>query len=1196
MPERSYLRRIVPLVLTGFFTACGDSAFKFLALLVAAGASWDYFRAAPVLLLVATACILPFVILPQPAGYLADRISKRYVIILSRITNALILIGGILSLNWLDTVAGVAGVVGVLFLSASVSACFHPAFGGIYPETFSEPEISRACGRIEAAKTLGIIVGIVSSSGVYLLSNGNLNAAGYLVIIAAFLAIVFSIAILPVIAPVQRKKDLIYPMVSGWRLGWKELTRNYGILLAALGDVFIIAVGLAVQPLLIVYSIYTLGLPAATDVALLQLIPVLGLAIGSVLAGKWSGRKIELGLVPIGALVMALGLGCLVWWPGELREFTLGLPEYLEEGENVRTTVSLTIRTGALLSALLCGVAAGCFLLPVRSFLLQRLTPERRGAALGVKNSWTFLTAALLMLVTTVFALGACKNQPELPSWLAEIAACFPVVSPRILLVTFGMTVLAVTVLTMWLLPNFMLRFIILTLGHTLYRIRVVGAENIPARGAAMFLSNHVSLIDSILISSCTSRQIRFLLHENYYSVPLLGFIARMTGFFKVPSRRKAKSMGQFFDAVQKSLREGGIVCVFPEGKVSRNGLMSEFKHGYLKMLPPECEVPIIPVNISFVWGSIFSYYAGSVKLRLPSHLPFIATISFGKPMSRKDSPFEIRQSIGELAAEAAREKFPREQSLQLALARLSHRHPFRPLLADSGGRKLSSLQLLTGALQLSRQIRSRLSGEGECIGILLPNGVDQAMTITAVLLADRIVAPLNYSMPREVLTECIRRAEIPLVITQKEYLEKHHLPQTKEMVFLEDLQDGIACWKKVLIFLAAVLLPPKELMNMFSPLSAFDRERNAVLLFSSGSTGVPKGVLLTHHNLYTDVYAVANSMLIGPNDRILGNLPLFHSFGLNTCFFLAVLRGAQVIYVSNPLDGRNVCRTLKEEKITICFATPSFLLTYLHRAEEGTFESLRLMVTGAEKLRNDIAVRFHEITGKRLVVVEAYGSTELAPVVTVNLAESSVETGQKFGRNGSIGLPLENISVRILDPLSYQPVAPGEEGLLCVKGPIVMRGYLNDPATTAKVMHQDYYDTGDIARMNEDGYIDICGRLSRFSKIAGEMVPHEMVENIINELCGGHRRTVAVCGMPDPAKGEVLLVLHLPDLPMTPDEIVEQLRERSISNLWIPKAKHFRQVEQLPLLASGKLNLQELRRQVDDIVAEMQSSEGKQS
>ena len=602
-------------------------------------------------------------------------------------------------------------------------------------------------------------------------------------------------------------------------------------------------------------------------------------------------------------------------------------------------------------------------------------------------------------------------------------------------------------------------------------------------------------------------------------------------------------------------------------------------------MLPEKMDVPIIPVNISFAWGSIFSnFFSRQGCGRRKFAFPLFSAVTFGKAVSRKTSAFEIRQKIIELGADAAQRALPDEVTLHHSAVKLAKKLWFRKVFSDYGGKDYSVFRLVTEAALLSRYIRRNIPSNQQYVGTLLPNSTAAVKAILAILMADRTPVPLNYSTSQAVFDRSVEKAGIGLIITSSDFLGKIRVSPGEKGACLEEIEKKFSLTGKCLMNLALFCLPGREFMNMISPLSAFDLSRDAALLFSSGSTGDPKGVRLSHHNLNSNARSVAYGLAALPSDLIVGNLPLFHSFGLNVCFWMPVMKGIPVVYLANPLDSTAVRSILSQRKATMLFATPSFLQKYLQRCSGEELSSLRLVATGAEKLRADIAEKVRTLTEGRLEIVECYGCTELSPVVSINIAQNVAELGNKVGCADSIGQALENISVRILDPLNFTPVEPGEEGILCVKGSLVMEGYLNDPQLTEEVMTGEYYITGDIARMDSSGHIHICGRLSRFSKIAGEMVPHEMVERIINEMCACDNRVVAVGGMPDPTKGEALLVLYTDEMSMTPEQVVEQLRERSISNLWIPKAKNFHRVEQLPLLGSGKLDLSLLRHIAEDL------------
>ena len=402
-------------------------------------------------------------------------------------------------------------------------------------------------------------------------------------------------------------------------------------------------------------------------------------------------------------------------------------------------------------------------------------------------------------------------------------------------------------------------------------------------------------------------------------------------------------------------------------------------------------------------------------------------------------------------------------------------------------------------------------------------------------------------------------------------------MPERSGMIFLDGIGDKTGSpFMRLLWKLAVTFLPSDELMKLVSPASWNDVEKVAVILFSSGSTGIPKGVMLTHHNINANVTSVTKVIGWSRDDRVPGNLPLFHSFGMTVCLWMPLITGGSVTMIDNPLDTAAMGEVLSRGRMTLLVTTPGFLQFYMRRCPREAFSTLRLTITGAEKLRDDIAAKFHELTG--LTIAEGYGCTELSPVVSINLANSRMELGAQVAELGSIGPPLPGVCIKIVDPGTFELLPENTDGLMIVKGATVMKGYLNDPEKTAEVMYQgQWYITGDIARMNRNGFVTITGRMSRFSKIAGEMVPHELVEREINNLLRPEDRLFAVCGGSDTRKGERLLVFYTDRDRLDPALVVKELNKLPIPKLWIPKADSFVYVESLPLLGSGKLDLAKL-------------------
>ena len=348
-----------------------------------------------------------------------------------------------------------------------------------------------------------------------------------------------------------------------------------------------------------------------------------------------------------------------------------------------------------------------------------------------------------------------------------------------------------------------------------------------------------------------------------------------------------------------------------------------------------------------------------------------------------------------------------------------------------------------------------------------------------------------------------------------------------------------------------------------------------AVLLFTSGSAGEPKGVVLSHRNILANISQFRVMVNLKQGEGVLASLPFFHSFGCTVTLWFPIIEGLRAVTYPNPLDVAKNAEVVHRYGCTLFLATPTFLRAYLRKAEKEQLASVRLVITGAEKLPRQIAEAFEEKFGKQ--VMEGYGLTETAPVVSTNLPDVSLNdaghTIQQAYRPGSVGKLAPGIAAQIRDPETGAPLSLHDTGMLWVRGANVFEGYLDEPALTADVLHDGWFRTGDLGRFDEDGFLFIEGRLSRFSKIGGEMVPHETVENKVHEALGlpaTGERLLMIVGVPDEAKGEALVLLSTVDIVQS--QLRAKMSELGVPNLWVPRT--IRRIESLPVLGSGKLDL----------------------
>ncbi|MCA9068312.1 MAG: AMP-binding protein [Planctomycetaceae bacterium] len=506
------------------------------------------------------------------------------------------------------------------------------------------------------------------------------------------------------------------------------------------------------------------------------------------------------------------------------------------------------------------------------------------------------------------------------------------------------------------------------------------------------------------------------------------------------------------------------------------------------------------------------------------------------------------------------------------------------PKIADSSGVKLTGGRLLVASLAL-RQVLKRevVAADEPHVGVLLPPSVGGVLANTSLSLLGRVAVNLNYTLSNADLNACIHQAGIRHVITSKRVMEKLGYTLDAAPVYLEDLKTRITKLDKLRAFTAAYCWPLGMLERRLG-LTRIGPDDLLTIIFTSGSTGEPKGVMLTHGNVGSNTRAVDQTVHLRDSDVLLGVLPFFHSFGYTATMWLPLTLSPKSVYHFNPLDGREVGKLAEKHAITILMAAPTFLRTYLKRCTPEQMHALNLVITGAEKLPRDLCDSFREKFG--VEPSEGYGTTELSPVVSVNVPDDRLGPDSPLGTKvGTVGRPLPGVLAKIVDPDTGEALEQGREGLLLISGPNVMRGYYRQSQKTAEVLNDGWYNTGDFARIDEEGFIEITGRQNRFSKIGGEMVPHIKIEEQLARIVGDVEETeegqpdirVAVTSVADAKKGERIIVVHK-SLGMPVDKVLTQLAESGLPNLWIPDAKSFLEVEQIPVLGTGKLDLKALK------------------
>jgi len=673
-------------------------------------------------------------------------------------------------------------------------------------------------------------------------------------------------------------------------------------------------------------------------------------------------------------------------------------------------------------------------------------------------------------------------------------------------------------------------------------------------------------------------RRIRFVVEASYFHHPLLRPFMKALHAIPIASTGGPRVILRALRDAGDHLEKGRLVCIFAEGQITRTGMLLPFQRG-LERIAKNRFTPIVPVNLDRVWGSVFSRSGGRFLFKWPRRIPLPITVSFGAPLPAHTPIAEVRRAVNELAQEAWSHRRPDMRPLHHEFIRIARRHPFSAMMSDPMRPRVSRAAALTGAVALARALR-REWGDQATVGILLPPSAAGALANLASSLSGRTSVNLNYTAGRAGMESAARQAGLKTVLTSRAFVEKASLavPAGIAPIWIEDVARSIGPAARLAAFCLGYLTPIRWIERRCGARRTPVADDVVTIIFSSGSTGEPKGVMLSHFNVGSNLEAIMQVFQVDKNDKLLGILPLFHSFGFLSLWF-ALGRRMGIVFYPNPVDGAAIGELVLRHRITFLLATPTFLQIYARRCTPAQFGSLRVVLTGAEKLTEQVAQGFEQQFGIR--PLEGYGTTECAPAIAVSVPDYRAPGFYQPGsRRGYVGQPLPGVAVRIVDPETGAPQPIGQEGMVIVKGPNVMDGYLGREDLTQQVMRDGWYVTGDIGAMDEDGFLRITDRLSRFSKIGGEMVPHGRIEEALHEAAGtaGQGQIFAVTSIPDERKGERLAVLHTTDEAAIPG-LLEALAAKGLPNLFIPRRDAFIRVEALPLLGTGKLDLRGIRR-----------------
>ena len=1081
--------------------------------------------------ILAAIIILPFVLFSPTAGWISDRFSKRQVIVTSLWAQfgIMAMIGGALFFHNLPL-----SILGLFFLGLQC-AIFSPAKQGIIKEIVTVATISAAVGVVEVTAIASMLVGGLAGGTLFDLCRNILGNPWHAA--QATMTVLTALALLSLIAGYQIQKTpahtnqpfrtaLLWEHFGQLRDVWAEQP----IRLCVLGISYFYGLAGALYLTLfeIAASVHMNGTGTASQTGVYAATLGVGIIGGSFLVTRLTTHQVEIGLIPIGSTGLICG--------------------------TVAAGLSHPQGPLFLLALFGMGLAGALFVVPLNAHLQEQVEPKRRGRILSANNLFVNLFGIVAVLIQYIIS--------------AEIG-----VTPHHQLLLYAIPTALVTAYIVFLTPDGLLRLALGLLGRALYRVTPMGLEQLPVSGGVLLLPNHISYVDAVILQLACPRPIRFLVYDQIYQSTFLRWGLRLLGAIPI-SPKKARAA---IETAVNALAHGEVVCLFPEGGLTRTATLQKLNRGY-ELIARKARVPVMPVWLENVWGSVFSYYGGNFFWKMPRLVPLRVWLCFSEPIPAVEAtPEKVRRRLYDLSEAAFQARPELRSHVGYEVLRGLRKHFFKPLITDAyaGDRVLKGGELLAVGLVLGQWIKKHVPEKR--IGIVLPPGLGATAANLGVTLAGKIPVNLNFTAGRNANVAAMTQAGIERIITapaMKDLVKD--FPWPAQTI---DIAELIKSFPKSLLKkwgLIALLLPTPYLRRWID-LPRWGDHDEAAMLFTSGSSGDPKGVVLTHRNILSNTAQIGAVLAQIHLDSMLGSLPVFHSFGFTVMFWWPMLGGPRVVTYPSPLDTTKLVETIERHKLELLVTTPTFLRAFLRKARPEQLSSLKMVVTGAEKLPGDLMRDFEAKFGVH--VSEGYGMTEASPVVAVNLpdeAPSPMNPEGVLGRRiGSVGRMLPGLSARIRDPETHEDLSLFESGMLWLRGANLFEGYLNDPQRTAEVLHDGWYRTGDVGRLDEDGFLFIEGRMSRFSKIAGEMVPHLTIEQKIADILsqGGEAsegQTVVVVGIPDDKKGESLVALTT--IFFDAAELRKQLAAQGLPNLWIPKI--IRQVPAIPLLATGKLDL----------------------
>jgi acyl-[acyl-carrier-protein]-phospholipid O-acyltransferase / long-chain-fatty-acid--[acyl-carrier-protein] ligase len=1091
--------------------------------------------------------IIPFLLLFTVSGYLSDKYNKKNIIVYGAISSFLLSVLMIVSYYSENFYFAMFSLV----LLAVQSAVYSPAKFGLILDIYGKKNLARGNAALQAISIIAILFSIAIASFIFesfynvnnlqtLTTKEQLLTAilplTYYILPVAFLEMAVSLLFLRRINTSYTKNDVLSLDKKELFQG-KLLAKNIKII-SSNDVIFLAVIGLSVfwgisQATMAVFPSFAKMYLNITDVFIINGVigaSGIGIALGAIMYSRISKHYIEVGTIPLAAFGMALTL-------------------------YISTIVQSPMLLG--ISFLLFGLFGGMFVVPLNALIQFNAKKRVLGTILAGNNWFHSLSMFLMLSMTTIVSYYDFD-----PLNTIYLILCITIIG---------------TLYTVYKLPQSLILLFLKTIVGFKYKLEVNGIKNIPSSGGVLLLGNHISWIDWAVVLMAVPREVKFVMDKTIYNKWYLKWLLKM--FNAIPiSNASSKSTIQ---TIAKELDNGHMVVVFPEGSITRNGHLGEFKRGFEKVLElTTTDVRVIPFYIRGLWESMFSRANKKFK---KSNRSSSVSISFSRALKKdRANIISVKQEVINLSSSSWHDHLKKLKPLNEAIFDRLKEVSNEIIFADSTGLELSGYKFLTVSILFKNLLKNRIKEPN--VGLLLPSTAGGAFINYTVLMMGKIAVNLNYTSEVNAIKQSIDSAQIKTIISSKKFIEKLELKGINikevldivEVLYVEDLKAEILKSKALVTFLSVKFLPSCLLKLIH--LTKTKKDDTALILFSSGSEGIPKGIELSGDNILGNAQQIANIINVTQEDVFIGSLPLFHAFGIVVTTYLPLIEGIKCVAHPDPTDGLAIAKLVFEHKATIMCGTSTFyrLYTKNQKIHPLMFESLRLVVSGAEKLREDVRIDFKKRFGKD--ILEGYGTTETSPVATCNLPDVlapdyTMQIGQKAR---SVGMAIPGTVIKIVDPHTFKDLPINEEGMILISGIQVMKGYLNNEEKVKEVLKtikgKTYYITGDKGRIDEDGFLTIVDRYSRFAKLAGEMISLSAIEDKIAKIIDLPEDNLVdfiATSIEDDKKGEkiILLISHVNE------EFILTLKEKIVRNfenkLMIPSL--IKIVEEIPKLGTGK-------------------------